>query len=70
MAVNLIMLEEKDALNDYIDELIAQNDELEKIIIKLKKDNKSLTSIDEGLLKIKFECSNYNIDNLSFLYHY
>lgn len=31
-----------------------------------KKDNKSLTSIDEGLLKIKFECSNYNIDNLSF----
>lgn len=66
MAVNLIMLEEKDALNDYIDELIAQNDELEKIIIKLKKDNKSLTSIDEGLLKIKFECSNYNIDNLSF----
>lgn len=66
MALNLIMLEEKDALNDYIDELIAQNDELEKIIIKLKKDNKSLTSIDEGLLKIKFECSNYNIDNLSF----
>lgn len=32
MAVNLIMLEEKDALNDYIDELIAQNDELEKLL--------------------------------------
>lgn len=36
MAVNLIMLEEKDALNDYIDELIAQNDELEKNYYKIK----------------------------------